>query len=128
MIGYVDRKSMVWIPVENKYCSICISHGITVMWYIVKIISCDIPIGDVESHTPYFDVCCILIFICARGSKEHHHETNYQFGGISRWKTDRLITKVTSCDFISVEGFLWYYPVSYLGFNFSHWVKIHIHL
>ena len=55
-MGSVDNKSLIWIPVENNSCSSCLSYEITVMWYIIKIISCNKSIDDVDSHTPYFYV------------------------------------------------------------------------
>ena len=54
MMGSVDREILFWIPVENNPLSTCIPHEITAMWYIIKIISCNTPIDDVDSHNPYF--------------------------------------------------------------------------
>ena len=52
----MDNKILVWVPVYNNSCNICISHEITAMGCIIKIIYCNTPIDDVDSHTPYFDV------------------------------------------------------------------------
>ena len=52
----VDNKRLVWMPVNNSSCSSFISHEITAIWYIIKLISCNRPIDYVESHTPYFDL------------------------------------------------------------------------
>ena len=56
MMVSVDKKRLVWLTVENKFVSCCISHEITAIWYIINILSCNIPIGDVDYHTPYFDI------------------------------------------------------------------------
>ena len=56
MMGSMDKKMIFWFPVENKSCKSCISHEITLMWSIIKILSCNTSIDDVDSHTPYFDV------------------------------------------------------------------------
>ena len=56
MIDHVDNNGLVWLLVENNYCSSCVSHEISVMWYIIKFLSCNTPIDDVEYHTTYFDV------------------------------------------------------------------------
>ena len=52
----VDKKLMVWLPVDNNYCSSCISYEINVMWSIIKIIYCNTPIDDVDSNIPYVDI------------------------------------------------------------------------
>ena len=52
----VDIKILVWILVENKSCRSCIYHKITAVWSIIKIISCNTPINNLDSHTPYFYV------------------------------------------------------------------------
>ena len=56
IMGSVDNKFLIWISVDINSCSSWISHEITLMWSIIKIISCNISIDDVYSHTPYFDV------------------------------------------------------------------------
>ena len=56
MMGYLARKSILWITIENDSCSSCISHVITAMLSIINIISCNTYIDDVDSHTPYFDM------------------------------------------------------------------------
>ena len=48
------KKILVQIIVENNSCSRFISHEITVMWSIIKFLSCNISIDDVDSRTPYF--------------------------------------------------------------------------
>ena len=52
-------KRLVWIPVENKSCSSCIYHEITVMWSIIKLLYCNTPIDDVESHNIYL---CVFLW------------------------------------------------------------------
>ena len=47
-----------------------------------------------------------------RGSKRHHQEIYYQFVGRYRCQTDRISTKVISCDLSLVKDLLWYYKVS----------------
>ena len=54
MVGSVNIKIMVWIQVDNNSYSVHISHLISAIWYIIKIISCNTPIDDVDSHTPDF--------------------------------------------------------------------------
>ena len=54
----LSYKIMVWIPVDNKYYSICISHVIIEILSIIKIISCNIPIDYIHYHTPFF------VFVC----------------------------------------------------------------
>ena len=56
MIGSVDNKSLIWFLVDNNSCSSCISHEITSMWSIIKILSCNTSIDDVGSCTTYCDV------------------------------------------------------------------------
>ena len=56
MMGSVDKKSLIWIPVDNNSCSSCIYHEITLMGYVIKILYFNTSIDDVDSHTPYFDV------------------------------------------------------------------------
>ena len=56
MVGSMDNKSLVCIPVENNTCISCIYLEITVTESIINILSCDRPIDNVDSHTPYFDV------------------------------------------------------------------------
>ena len=56
MMGYVYNKRLIWIPVENNSCSSCISHEITTILSIIKIISSNTSIDDLESNTPYIDV------------------------------------------------------------------------
>ena len=51
MMGSVDKQIMVWLPIDNNSCSIWTSYEITAMWYIIKIISCNTSIDDVDSHT-----------------------------------------------------------------------------
>ena len=55
-MGSVDNKRVVLLPVDNNSCSIWILHTKTAIWYIIKIISCNTSIEDVDSHTPYFYV------------------------------------------------------------------------
>ena len=54
IMGSVDNKSLVYIPVDNNSCSSWISHEITAIWSIINIISCNTSINDVYYHTPYF--------------------------------------------------------------------------
>ena len=56
MMGSMDLKIMIWLPVENNSCSSRISHEITVVWSIINILSCNTPIYDVDYNTPYFDL------------------------------------------------------------------------
>ena len=56
MTGSVDKKSLIWFPVENNSCSRYIFNEITSVWSIIKILYCNTLIDGVESHTPYFDV------------------------------------------------------------------------
>ena len=56
MMIYVDNKRSIWFLLENNYCSSCISHEITPMWYIIKLLYCNMSIDDVELHTPHFYV------------------------------------------------------------------------
>ena len=53
MMCSVDIKTMVYISVDNNSCISCKSHEISAMWYIINLISCNMPIDDVESRTPY---------------------------------------------------------------------------
>ena len=55
-MGYVDIKSPVCIPVENNSYSICISHEITAVLYIMMLISHNMPIDYVGSDTSGSDV------------------------------------------------------------------------
>ena len=55
-MGSVDKKILIWFPVDNNSCSSCISHEITLMWSIVKLLSCNTSLYYVESRTPYFNV------------------------------------------------------------------------
>ena len=55
-MGCVDNKRLVWFPVDNNSCTSIISHEITPMWYIIKLLYCITYIDDVESHTTYFDM------------------------------------------------------------------------
>ena len=61
----------------------------------------------------------MLVLFHARGMKENHHIAYHQFNGKYSWHNDSLSTKVTSCDFSSVEDTSYYYTVSYLGYQFS---------
>ena len=45
-------KMLVCITVDNNSFSSCISHEIYAIWSIINIISCNMPIDDVDSHTP----------------------------------------------------------------------------
>ena len=56
MMGSVDNKKFVLLPVENNSCSSCIYYEIIVMQYIINILFSNKPIDEVDSHTPYFDV------------------------------------------------------------------------
>ena len=56
MMCYVDDKRFLWFPVDNKYFSSCLYHGITQLGYIIKRLSYITYIDDVDSHTPYFDI------------------------------------------------------------------------
>ena len=59
MMGYVDIKMLIFIPVDNKFSSIYISHVIIEMLSIINIISYNPPIDYAHYHTPYFNV-----FVC----------------------------------------------------------------
>ena len=72
MMGSVDNEILVWLPVENNSCSICISHEITTTWSIIKLLSCNTSIDDVDSHTPYFDVFNDSIVSFQRSKEQHH--------------------------------------------------------
>ena len=56
MMVSVDNKIMFSIPVNNSSCNIYISHEMSTVGYIIKILYCKTPICDLDSHTPYFDV------------------------------------------------------------------------
>ena len=56
MMVSMDNKKLVWLPVDNNSYSSCRYHEITNIWYIIKIISCNMSIDDVYSHTSYFYV------------------------------------------------------------------------
>ena len=56
MMGSVNNKALIWLTVDKNSCSRCISHEITTVWYTINLISCNTPIGDIDSHIPYFDV------------------------------------------------------------------------
>ena len=56
MMGYVDSKKLIWIPVGNNPWSICIYNEITTILSIINILSRNTSIDDVDSYTPYFDV------------------------------------------------------------------------
>ena len=58
---------------------------------------------------------------------EHQHITYSWFDTRSRWGTDRITTKGTSCDLSSVKVPLWYSAVYFLGFHFFHWGAMHLH-
>ena len=47
---------MVWISVNNNSCSSCISHEVTSMWSVIKLLYCKSSIYYVDSQTPYFDM------------------------------------------------------------------------
>ena len=108
MMGSMDKKRMVCIPVYNNSCSSCIYYEITVMLSTIKIISCYTSIDDVDYHDPYFDFFCMKLLFHSRGIKEHHHTTYSQFDRISIWHTDRQSAKVMSCYLSSVEEILLY--------------------
>ena len=59
IMGYMDIKMLVWIPVDNKYSRTCISHVKIEMLYIIKIISCNTPIDYIHYRPPYF-----TFFVC----------------------------------------------------------------
>ena len=54
MMLSLDIKIMVCLTVENNYCSRFIPNVITAMLSIVKLLSCNTHIGDVESQIPDF--------------------------------------------------------------------------
>ena len=60
LYGY---KRLVWLPVEDNSCSIPLRHKISAMWSITNFLSCNAPIDDVDSYTPYFHV-----FVCSSWS------------------------------------------------------------
>ena len=65
MMGNVDIKMLVWIPVDNKYCSIFISHVIIEMLSIINIISCNTPTDYVHYHTPdFYMFVCWYVSVC----------------------------------------------------------------
>ena len=63
-MGSVDNTILVWIPVENNYCSSYISYEITVMCSIINITFCNMLIYDVKSYTPYLDFLYEGLDIC----------------------------------------------------------------
>ena len=91
--GYIV--TLVWFPVDNSSCSCSISHELSVMGYIIVIISCNYPIDNVGSNTPRFLCVFNLVLTHDIGNMEHHHATYSRFGVKSRWHTDRLSTKVS---------------------------------
>ena len=74
---------LVWIQVENKCCSICISHIISEMLSIIKIIYCTTPIDYIYYHKQIFSCVCMLLLVHVRVIKENRHIAYYQFNGIS---------------------------------------------
>ena len=56
MMVSMVRKILAWISVDNNYCSSFMSHEISAMWYIIKLLSYDKTIDDAGSNTPYFYV------------------------------------------------------------------------
>ena len=71
----VDNKSLIWFPVENNSCSSYISHEITPMWSVIKLISCSMSIDDIESHTPYF--CMFVWRYCSIPGELRNITTKY---------------------------------------------------
>ena len=63
MMGSVDNKRLAWLTVENKSCSIRISHKINAMLSIINLLSIYTSIDDVDSHTAYFDV--YILWYCS---------------------------------------------------------------
>ena len=61
MMGYVDNKRLIWIPVYNNPCSSCIYHEIISMWSIISIISCNILIDNVDSKPHIFVFYEVLV-------------------------------------------------------------------
>ena len=58
MMRYVDIKIMILILVDNKCCSLWISHVIKEMLSIINIISCNMPIDDV-----YYQLIFVFAFM-----------------------------------------------------------------
>ena len=66
-------KMLAWIQVENKFCSICISHVISEMLSIIKIIYFTTPIDYIYYHKQICSCVCMLLLVHARVIKENHH-------------------------------------------------------
>ena len=113
MIGSVDNKRLIYIPVENNLCSSCITNEITMMWSIIKFFLVTHVHWLCRLSHPILWCVGMKVFFHSRGSMKHHHTIYSQFYGRAIWYTDRKITKFISCDLSSVEELLWYYQVSY---------------
>ena len=59
MMGCMEIKRLVYLLVETNPFSSRIQHKISAMIFIIKLISYNTPIDDVEANLPYF-----YVFIC----------------------------------------------------------------
>ena len=105
MIGSLDNKSLVWIPVKNNYFSICISYEITAMWSIINLLSFNTLIDDVYSHTPYFDVVVWSYF--------------YIPEEVSKITTQSIISVAGAPDVILIEKAPKLFRVTWVQYNSS---------
>ena len=56
MMGSVDHRRLFCLPVDNNYCSSYITYETNIPVSVIRILSCNTSIDDVEYNTPYLDV------------------------------------------------------------------------
>ena len=97
---YIIR--LFWILVDDNSYSIIILYEVSVFWSIIKLLSCNTSIDNVDSRAPAF--FCMLVLTHAIVTMEYLHEKYYQFEIRYIWNTDSISNKVPSCDLSSEEG------------------------